>query len=103
MGLLSTMARVGAVAVCLACAMLLPGHALAKEYGHYDFKLILVPAVSPGTGGRLDIGYATPAALMSLINQLDITATGNVTVLYSGNAGNGIASSANSLSYPIAA
>ena len=57
MGLLSTVARVGAVAVCLAGAMLLPGHALAKEYGHYDIKLVLVPAASPGTGARLDVGY----------------------------------------------
>ena len=61
MDLLLTMAmampRVAAVAACLACAMLLPGHALAKEYDHYDFKLVLVPAASPGTGGRLDVGY----------------------------------------------
>ena len=57
MNLLSTMARAVAMAACLACATLLPGHALAKEYGQYDVKLILVPAASPGTGGRLDIGY----------------------------------------------
>ena len=57
MGFLLTMARVAAVAACMAGAMLLPGQALAKEYGHYDFKLVLVPAASPGTAGRLDIGY----------------------------------------------
>ncbi len=57
MGFLLTMARVAAVAACMAGAMLLPGQALAKEYGHYDFKLVLVPAASPGTAGRLDVGY----------------------------------------------
>ena len=57
MRFLLTMARVAAVAACMAGAMLLPGQALAKEYGQYDFNLILVAAASPGTGGRLDIGY----------------------------------------------
>lgn len=37
--------------------------------------------------------YTTPEALKALVAQLDITATGNVTILYSGNVSNGISSS----------
>ena len=51
------LARLALAAIFAACTLLLPGQALAKEYGQYDLKLLLGASPPPGKGGTFNVAY----------------------------------------------